>query len=156
MYLSYVITQNYIAEDTEVMIDYLKKDFQNREIIIMPVVAEKKNIGSKKNEIIVKKDGIEELIIESFEKSQKAVLPAVMKSIKEKIIQIFTRNIEIKKNKLKNDIKENIEKILKKIKEQTKIEKSISKLSTIIPIIFNMFLEFELNDENIINIFSLF
>ena len=147
-----VITQNYIAEDTEVMIDYLKKDFQNREIIIMPVVAEKKNIGSKKNEIIVKKDGIEELIIESFEKSQKAVLPAVMKSIKEKIIQIFTRNIEIKKNKLKNDIKENIEKILKKIKEKTKIEKSISKLSTIIPIIFNMFLEFELNDENIINL----
>ena len=147
-----VITQNYIAEDTEVMIDYLKKDFQNREIIIIPVVAEKKNIGSKKNEIIVKKDGIEELIIESFEKSQKAVLPAVMKSIKEKIIQIFTRNIEIKKNKLKNDIKENIEKILKKIKEQTKIEKSISKLSTIIPIIFNMFLEFELNDENIINL----
>ena len=147
-----VITQNYIAEDTEVMIDYLKKDFQNREIIIMPVVAEKKNIGSMKNEIIVKKDGIEELIIESFEKSQKAVLPAVMKSIKEKIIQIFTRNIEIKKNKLKNDIKENIEKILKKIKEKTKIEKSISKLSTIIPIIFNMFLEFELNDENIINL----
>ena len=147
-----VITQNYIAEDTEIMIDYLKKDFQNREIVIMPVVAEKKNIGSKKNEIIVKKDGIEELIIESFEKSQKAVLPAVMKSIKEKIIQIFTRNIEIKKNKLKNDIKENIEKILKKIKEQTKIEKSISKLSTIIPIIFNMFLEFELNDENIINL----
>ena len=147
-----VITQNYIAEDTEVMIDYLKKDFQNREIIIMPVVAEKKNIGSMKNEIIVKKDGIEELIIESFEKSQKAVLPAVMKSIKEKIIQIFTRNIEIKKNKLKNDIKENIEKILKKIKEQTKIEKSISKLSTIIPIIFNMFLEFELNDKNIINL----
>ena len=147
-----VITQNYIAEDTEVMIDYLKKDFQNREIIIMPVVAEKKNIGSMKNEIIVKKDGIEELIIESFEKSQKAVLPAVMKSIKEKIIQIFTRNIEIKKNKLKNNIKENIEKILKKIKEKTKIEKSISKLSTIIPIIFNMFLEFELNDENIINL----
>ena len=147
-----VITQNYIAEDTEVMIDYLKKDFQNREIIIMPVVAEKKNIGSMKNEIIVKKDGIEELIIESFEKSQKAVLPAVMKSIKEKIIQIFTRNIEIKKNKLKNDIKENIEKILKKIKEKTKIEKSISKLSTIIPIIFNMFLEFELNDKNIINL----
>ena len=147
-----VITQNYIAEDTEVMIDYLKKDFQNREIIIIPVVAEKKNIGSKKNEIIVKKDGIEELIIESFEKSQKAVLPAVMKSIKKKIIQIFTRNIEIKKNKLKNNIKENIEKILKKIKEKTKIEKSISKLSTIIPIIFNMFLEFELNDENIINL----
>ena len=147
-----VITQNYIAEDTEIMIDYLKKDFQNREIVIMPVVAEKKNIGSKKNEIIVKKDGIEELIIESFEKSQKAVLPAVMKSIKEKIIQIFTRNIEIKKNKLKNDIKENIEKILKKIKEKTKIEKSISKLSTIIPIIFNMFLEFELNDKNIINL----
>ena len=41
---------------------------------------------------------------------------------------------------------------MKKIKEKTKIEKSISKLSTIITIIINIFLEFELNDEKIINL----
>ena len=147
-----VITQNYIAEDTEIMIDYLKKEFQNRDIIIMPVVAEKKNIGSKKNELIVKKDGIEELITESFEKSQKAVLPAVMKSIKEKIIQIFSQNMENKKNKLKNDIKIVIKKKLKKIKENDQIENSISKILTIFSKVLEMFFDLNLNVENIINL----
>ena len=147
-----VITQNYIEEDTQIMIDYLKKEFQNREMMIIPVVAAKKNIGNKKNELIIKKDGIEELIKESFRKSQKAVLPAVMKSIKVKVIQIFSQNIENKKNKLKNDLKEITKKILKKIKENDPVENSISKISTIISKTLNMLFEFTLNYENIVNL----
>ena len=151
-----VITQNFIEEDTVKMIDYLKKEFQflNREIIIIPVVALKKNLGNKKKELIVEEDGIEELIKVSFEKSQKAILPAFVKSIKEKIIKIFSQNIESKKNILKNILKELIKNILRKIKEKAKIEKNISKISSIIGKTLNIFFEFTINieKENIVKV----
>ena len=144
-----VITQNYIEEDTEIMIDYLKKEFQflNREITIIPVVAKKKNIGNKKNELFVNEAGIDELIKESFEKSQKAVLPALMKSIEEKIIKIFSQRLKFKKNKLKKDLEEVLERILKKIKEKDPIEKSISKISILFSKTLNIFFEFAFNNE---------
>ena len=74
-----VITQSYDDNNTEKMIDYIKKEFQilKREMTIMPVVAEKKIQVNKKKELIIEKDGIEELLKISFEKSQKAILPAV-------------------------------------------------------------------------------
>ena len=45
-----VITQNFDDNDTEKMRDYIEKEFQylNKEIIIMPVVAKKKNYEQKK------------------------------------------------------------------------------------------------------------
>ncbi len=129
-----VITQSFDDERTKKMIDFIKKEFQflNKEMIIMPVVAKDKIIINKKNELIIEKDGIEELIKISYEKSQKAILPAIINSFKEKIIQAFEKNIENKKNKLKNNFKKNIKKILDEIKEDDEFEKSISKLSIII------------------------
>ena len=43
--------------------------------------AKDKIITNKKNELIIEKDGIEELIKISYEKSQKAILPAIIKSV---------------------------------------------------------------------------
>ena len=70
-----------------------------------------------------------------------------MKSIKEKIIQTFALNTENKKNKLKNDFKETVQKILNEITEKESIEKSISKLSTIIEKIFNIFFDISIISE---------
>ena len=117
----------------------------------MPVVAKDKIITNKKNELIIEKDGIEELIKISYEKYQKAILPAIIKSIKEKIIQAFEKNIENKKNKLKNNFKKNVKKILDEIKEDDEFEKSISKLSIIIKETLNIFFGIGINyeEENI-------
>ena len=144
-----VITQNFDDNDTEKMRDYIEKEFQylNKEIIIMPVVAKKKIMNRKNNEFIIEKDGIEELIKISFEKSQKAVLPAVAKSIKEKIIQAFEESTENKKNKLKHNLKRNVQKILNGIKEDDKFEKSISKLSIIVKKTLNIFFGIGINNE---------
>ena len=100
-----VITQNYNDKETEIMTDYIKNEFKflNREITIMPVVAEKKIMERKKNKFVIEKDGIEELIKISFEKSQRAIYPAIMNSVIEKIIQTFMILTENKKNKLKDD-----------------------------------------------------
>ena len=96
----------------------------------------------------MEKEGINELIKISFEKSQKAIYPAFVKSIKEKIIQIFTENTATKKNRLKKDLKEISQKILNEIKEDEKIENSISKLSTIIEKTLNIFFEITTVTEN--------
>ena len=145
-----VITQNYIERDTEIMIDFLKKEFQflKKEIIIIPVVAKKKALGNKKKELIVEEDGIEELIKVSFEKSQRAILPAILKSIEVKINQIFSKNIENKKNKLEKDLKEFYQKLFNKIKEKNKIKKNFSKLSTVISKTLDIFFEFVVDNEN--------
>ena len=138
-----VITQNYDDEATEKMTGFIQNEFKflNRPITIMPVIAKNKVIVKKKNKLVIEKDGIEELIKISFEKSQKAIYPAFMKSIKEKIIQIFGENTEKKKTKLKKDLKEIVQKILNEITEDEKIENSISKLSTIIEKTLNIFFE---------------
>ena len=145
-----VITQNYDDEATETMTKFIKDEFNfmNRDITVMPVIAKNKVIVKKKNKFVIEKDGIEELIKLSFEKSQKAIYPAFMKSIKEKIIQIFTENTATKKNKLKKDLKEISQKILNEIKEDEKIENSISKLSTIIEKTLNIFFEITTVTEN--------
>lgn len=138
-----VITQNYDDEATETMTKFIKDEFKflNRDITVIPVIAKNKVIVKKKNKLVIEKDGIEELLKISFEKSQKAIYPAFMKSIKEKIIQIFAENTEAKKNKLKKDLKEIAQKILNEITENEKIENSISKLSTIIEKAVNIFFE---------------
>ena len=145
-----VITQNYDDEATETMTKFIKDEFNfmNRDITVMPVIAKNKVIVKKKNKFVIEKDGIEELIKLSFEKSQKAIYPAFMKSIKEKIIQIFTENTATKKNRLKKDLKEISQKILNEIKEDEKIENSISKLSTIIEKTLNIFFEITTVTEN--------
>ena len=98
-----VITQNYDDDATETMTKFIKDEFNflNRDITVIPVIAKNKVIVKKKNRFVIEKDGIEELIKISFEKSQKAIYPAFMKSIKENIIHIFAENTETKKNKLK-------------------------------------------------------
>ena len=138
-----VITQNVDDDATERMSEILKDEFKflNRQITIMPVVAENKTIIKKKNKFVIEKDGIDELIKISFEKSQKVIYSAFMKSIKEKIIQTFAENTENKKNKLKKDLKEIVQKLLNEITENEKIENSISKLSTIIEKTLNIFFE---------------
>ena len=86
-----VITQNYDDEATETMTEFIKNEFTflNRDITIMPVIAKNKINSKKKNKLVIEKDGIEELLKISFDKSQKAIYPSFMKSIKEKIIQTF-------------------------------------------------------------------
>ena len=144
-----VITQNYDDEATETMTDIIKDEFKflNRQITIMPVIAKNKIIVKKKNKLIIEKDGIEELIKISFEKSEKAIYPAFIKSIKEKIIQTFAENTENKKNELKHDLKEIVQKTLNEITEEEKIESSISKLSTIIEKTLNIFFEIPIISE---------
>ena len=153
-----VITQNYDDEATETMTEFIKNEFTflNRDITIMPVIAKNKIISKKKNKLVIEKDGIEELLKISFDKSQKAIYPAFMKSIKEKIIQTFSMNTENKKNKLKNDLKEIVQKILNEITEKEKMEDSISKLSTIVEKTLNIFFEIQIISEKSQKDISLF
>lgn len=102
-----VITQNYDDNKTEIMEKIIQEEFKdlNRDIKIMPVIA-KDYVQKKKNkEDIYKKEGIDELIKISFEKSQKAVYPACLKSITEKTVQAFNLKTEEKKTKIKRRIK---------------------------------------------------
>ena len=97
----------------------------------------------------MEKDGIEDLIKISFEKSQKAIYPAILKSIKEKIIQAFNIHIEDNKKKLKENLKKVVEKTLNEINEEDfKIEDSISKLSLIVEISLNIVFETQLISKN--------
>ena len=153
-----VITQNYNENTTERMTTLIKDEFKflNREITIIPVVAKDNIIVYKKKELVCEKDGIKELIKLSFEKSQRAIYPAFMKSIKEKIIETFALNTENKKYKLKNDLKVIIKNISDEIKENEKIENNIAKLSTIIKKTLNIFFEIPKISENSKNEISRF
>ena len=153
-----VITQNYNEATTEKMTNIIKDEFKflNREITIIPVVAKDNIIVYKKKQLLCEKDGIEELIKISFEKSQRAIYPAFMKFIKEKIIETFALNTENKKYKLKNDLKVIVKNILDEISENEKIENSISKLSTIIEKTLNIFFEIPIISDNSKNEISLF
>ena len=144
-----VITQNYNDKETEIMTDYIKNEFKflNREITIMPVVAEKKIMERKKNKFVIEKDGIEELIKISFEKSQRAIYPAIMNSVIEKIIQTFMILTENKKIKLKDELKEILQKISDELTENEYIENSITKLSLIFEKNFDIFFEIPLISE---------
>lgn len=138
-----VITQNYDDEATQNMIEYIKNEFKflNREINIMPVIAKEKKVMKKNKEITYEKEGIEELIQISFEKSQKAIYPAIKKSIEQQITQMFEVNIVNNKNKLKDEIKEIIQKSLNEIIEDEKLENNISNFSLIIEKTLNVFFE---------------
>jgi len=125
-----VITQNYDDNITDTMKKLIQEEFKtlDRDIKIVPVVA-KEYVQIKKNkENIIEKEGIDDLIKISFEKSQKSIYPAFMKSIKEKIIQAFEIKTEEKKNNLKKELHENVDKILNEINENDNFDKSISKL----------------------------
>ena len=138
-----VITQNYDDNKTEIMEKIIQDEFKdlNRDIKIMPVIA-KDYVQKKKNkEDIYKKEGIDELIKISFEKSQKAIYPACLKSITEKTVQAFNLKTEEKKQKLKEELKEKSQIILNEITENDEIEQSISKLSTIFEQTLNTFFE---------------
>ena len=146
-----VITQNFDNEATESMTKIIKDEFRylDREITIMAVIAKDKIMGNKNNQIIMEKDGIEDLIKISFEKSQKAIYPAILKSIKEKIIQAFNIHIEHNKKELKENLKKVVEKTLNEINEEDfKIEDSISKLSLIVEISLNIVFETQLISKN--------
>ena len=138
-----VITQNYDDEAKKKMTEYIKNEFKflNREINIMPVIAKEKIIMKKNKEITYEKEGIEELIQVSFEKSQKAIYPAIKKSIEQQIIQMFADNIINNKNKLKDEFKEIIQKSLNEIIENEKLENNISNFSLIIEKTLNVFFE---------------
>ena len=140
-----VITQNYDDEATEIMTKKIKEEFEflNRDMTILPVIAKDKKIIKKNKQFVYEKEGIEELLKVSFEKSKKAIYPAFMKSIKEKIIQTFATNTEEKKNRLKNELKESVEKVLNEITEEEKIENSVSKMSVIFENTLNTFFEIE-------------
>ena len=153
-----VITQNYDDNVTESMTKLIQDEFQilNRDIKIVPVVA-KDYIQIKKNkQNVTEKEGIDELIKISFEKSQKAIYPAFMKSIKEKIIQAFEIKTEEKINKLKEQLNENVQSILNEISEDDEIEIGISKLSIIIENTLNTFFEISNISEESKNDITLF
>ena len=95
----------------------------------------------------MEKDGIEELIKISYEKSQTAIYPALLKSIEEKIKQIFEIHTEENKNKLKNNLKEIVEKILNEINEDSKLEDNISMLSLTVEEALNLVFEIPLASE---------
>ena len=145
-----VITQNYDDKDTEIMTDVIKKEFQflNREIIIMPVVAKEKITTRKNKQNVIEKDGIEELIQVSFQKSQNAILPAFVRVIEENVKQVFIENTKNRKEKVKNELKEIAQTILDKIKEKDKLGKGILKLSAIIVKTLNIFFELGMNNNN--------
>ena len=145
-----VITQNYDDKETEIMTNFINDEFKflNREITIMPVIAKEKIIEKKKNKLVLEKDGIEELIKISYEKSQKAIYPAIMKSIKEQIIQTFSFNTENNKNKLKDELNEIIQEISNEITEDETIENSISKLSLIVEKTLDIIFEIPLISES--------
>ena len=153
-----VITQNYDDNITDTMKKLIQEEFKtlDRDIKIVPVVA-KEYVQIKKNkENIIEKEGIDDLIKISFEKSQKSIYPAFMKSIKEKIIQAFEIKTEEKKNNLKKELHENVDKILNEINENDNFDKSISKLSQIIEKILNIFFEILNISEKSKNDISLF
>ena len=70
-----------------------------------------------------------------------------MKSIKEKIKQIFEIHTEENKNKLKNNLKEIVEKILNEINEDSKLEDNISMLSLTVEEALNLVFEIPLASE---------
>ena len=144
-----VITQNYDNESTVTMTKIIKDEFRflNREIIIMPVIAKEKIMGNEKNKYVMEKDGIEELIKISYEKSQIAIYPALLKSIEEKIKELFEIQTNHNKNKLKNNLKEIVEKILNEINEDAKLEDNISKLSLAVETALNIVFEIPLASE---------
>lgn len=94
-----VLTQNYDSEASEIMTKIIKKEFKGlkRDISILPVIAREYIFKNKNEKIIIEKEGIDELIKVSFEKSQIAIYTSLLKSIKEKIIQDFNFKIEEKK-----------------------------------------------------------
>ena len=94
-----VLTQNYDSEAAEIMTKIIKKEFKGlkRDISILPVIAREYIFKNKNEKIIIEKEGIDELIKVSFEKSQIAIYTSLLKSIKEKIIQDFNFKIEEKK-----------------------------------------------------------
>ena len=153
-----VITQSYYDNDTKTMMDFINEEFKflNREIIIMPVVAKEKIVEIRKNKLVIGKDGIEELIKISFEKSQKAIYPAFLKSIKEKIIKAFEVQTEEKKNKLKDCLKEIGQQISNEIIENETIENNICKFSLIFEKTLNIFFEIPLISEEVKKIISEF
>ena len=136
-----VITQNYDDAATKTMIDLIKNEFKflNREMVIVPVVAKEQIIEKKKNKLVIQKEGIDDLIKISFEKSQKAIYPAIMKSIQEKICQTFVINTQNKKSKVKNELNEIAQKTLNGITENENIGSSIFKLSPIVEKILHNF-----------------
>ena len=138
-----VITQNYDDNKTEIMTKMLQEEFKtlNREIHILPVIAQDYIQEKKKNKIIIEKEGIDELLKISFEMSKKAIYPAFLKSIEEKTSQAFDIKTEEKKNTLKEKLKENVQIILNNITENDEITQSISKLSTIFENTLNIFFE---------------
>ena len=79
-----VVTQNYDDNKTEAMIKLIQEEFQtlDKDIKIIPVVAKEWVQIKKKKENKIEKEGIEELIKISFEKSKKAIYPAFLKLIK--------------------------------------------------------------------------
>ena len=145
-----VITQNYDDEKTEIMTKMINEEFQgiNKEINILPVIAED-YIQKKKNKVnVIEKEGIDELIKLSLEKSENAKYDAILKSIKEKTIQAFNIKTEEKKNKLKENLKEKAPKVLdENIKEDERLDINISKLSPIFEEAFNSFFEIPNIDE---------
>ena len=68
-----VITQNYDDEATEIMTKKIKEEFEflNRDMTILPVIAKDKKIIKKNKQFVYEKEGIEELLKVSFEKSKK-------------------------------------------------------------------------------------
>ena len=70
-----------------------------------------------------------------------------MKSIEEKIKQIFEIHTEENKNKLKNNLKEIVEKILNEINEDSKLEDNISMLSLTVEEALNLVFEIPLASE---------
>ena len=138
-----VVTQNYDDNITQKMAKLIQDEFKvlNRDIKIMPVVA-KDYIRVKKNkQDITEKEGMDELIKVSFEKSEKVIYHAFKKSIQLKISQIFEIKNEEKKNNLKKELDEKCKKILNEIKEIDEINLNISKLSPIIENTLNTFFE---------------
>ena len=76
-----VLTQNYDSEAAEIMTKFIKKEFKGlkRDISILPVIAREYIFKNKNEKIIIEKEGIDELIKVSFEKSQIAIYTSLLK-----------------------------------------------------------------------------
>lgn len=105
-----VYTQCISQEDEELMgkaINDICME-QNRKIDIVTVLAEDKYVGRKKDNIVIKKYGIDKLLQKSFDKIEGAVKSACFHSIREQIKSNYKKNITKIHQQIKNQVKEQL------------------------------------------------
>jgi hypothetical protein len=124
-----VITQSIDDDITKEMINTLNESLGNKPDIV-PVVAEEKIIKKKNNQITIEKEGLEELIKLSFEKSKRSVYPSFLKSLNIKMENEINKYFSIKNDKCRLLNERGAESIIDNIKDDEESTVLISQLKS--------------------------